>query len=246
VDNNNNIPDSFGLPEDYFKNSKAGILNKIEWTQEHEAYPLLLALNKEHGFIAPNNYFNASASKLELLSTPVLANVAKQNSFGVPADYFTQNKLRIVSAIEGEYELSAYPKLNTIEKVNPFITSENYFETSKQTTLSKYTNQGGAKIISINRKPLWFAAAAVLTITIGLWIYNSFVKEQMIIDECTTLACLEKRDVIKYKLDNFDTEEILDAAVDLDKLEKNLNKKESTDSLKTTDSTDQALLDFID
>ena len=68
----------------------------------------------------------------------------------------------------------------------------------------------------------------------------------MIIDECTTLACLEKRDVIKYKLDNFDTEEILDAAVDLDKLEKNLYKKESTDSLKTTDSTDQALLDFID
>lgn len=246
MDNNNNIPNSFDLPEDYFKRSKAGILNKIVWTQEHEAYPLLSALNKEHGFVVPHNYFNTSASKLELLNTPVLANTTKQNSFDVPADYFTQNKLSIVSAIEGLDELSAYPKLNTIEKVNPFITSEKYFEASKQTTLNKNTNEGGAKIISMNRKPLWFAAAAVLTITIGLWIYNSFVKEQMIIDDCTTLACLEKRDVIKYKLDNFDTEEILDAAVDLDKLEKNLNKKESTDSLKTTDSTDQALLDYID
>ncbi len=246
MDNNTNIPNSFDLPEDYFKRSKAGILNKIEWTEEHEAYPLLSALNKEHGFVVPNNYFNASASKLELLNTPILANTSKKNLFDVPADYFAKNKLNIISSIEEVNELSAYPKLNTIEKVNPFITSENYFETSKQTTLNKNTNQGGAKIISMNRKPLWFAAAAVLTITIGLWIYDSFVKEQMIIDDCTTLACLEKREVIKYKLDNFDTEEIMDAAVDLDKLEKNLNKKESTDSLKTTDSTDQALLDFID
>lgn len=246
MNNNNNIPNSFDLPEDYFKRSKAGILNKIEWTQEHEAYPLLSALNKEHGFVVPDNYFNASATKLELMDTPLLANTFKQNSFDVPAEYFAQNKLHIISSLEVKDELSAYPKLNTIEKVNPFITSENYFETSKQTTIGKNTNEGGAKIISMYRKPLWFAAAAVLTITIGLWLYDSFVKEQMMIDDCTTLACLEKKEVIKYKLDNFDTEEIMDAAVDLDKLEKSLNKKESTDSLKTTDSTDQALLDYID
>lgn len=114
MENNNNIPNSFNLPEDYFKNSKAGILNKIEWMQELEAYTLLLALNKEHGFIVPTNYFNMSASKLELLNTPVLANTTKQNSFNVPADYFTQNKLNIVLSVEGADELSAYPKLNSI------------------------------------------------------------------------------------------------------------------------------------
>jgi len=253
VDNNNNIPNSFDLPEDYFKNSKAGILHKIEWMQEHEAYPMLSALNKEHGFIIPENYFNSSTSRLELLDTPILSNTTKINAFEVPADYFAQNALQIISNIEGAEELSAYPSLNSIEKVNPFITSENYFETTKQTTLAKNlptgkagSNEGGAKIISLNRKPLWFAAAAVLTITFSLWIYDSFVKEPISIDDCTTLACLEKREVIKYKLNNFDTEEILDAAVDLDKLEKSLNKKENTDSLRTADSTDQALLDYID
>ena len=214
--------------------------------QEHEVYPFLSSVNKESGFIVPENYFETSASKLELLNTPVLANTTKLNSFDVPADYFSQKKLHIVSGIEGVEELSSYPSLNKIEKVNPFVTSENYFETSRKTILGKNTNEGGAKIISMNRKPLWFAAAAVLMITFSLWIYNSFVKDPIITNECTTLACLEKRDVIKYKLDNFDTEEILDAAVDLDKLEKNLNKIEKTDSLKTADSTDQALLDFID
>lgn len=246
MNNNNNIPNSFDLPEDYFKRSKAGILHKIEWAQEHETYPLLSALNKEHGFVVPNNYFDASASKLELLNTPVLAHTAKQNSFDVPADYFENNRSKLISNIEGADELSAYPTLTNIEKVNPFVTSENYFETSKQTTIQRNTNEGGAKIISLGRKPLWFAAAAMLTIVFSVWIYNSFVKQPISTDDCTTLACLEKREVIKYKLDNFDTEEIMDAAVDLDQLEKSLNKKESTDSLKTVDSTDQALLDFID
>lgn len=213
--------------------------------QEHEAYPTLLRLNKESGFIVPENYFNESASKLELLDAPSLLNITKQNVFEVPANYFEENKTRIASLVEEGNELSAYPKLSSIEKKNPFVTRENYFETSKETILGK--NKGGAKIISLFSKPVRYAAAAAIMITIGLWIYNSYFRAE-VEGDCTTLACFEKRDIIKYKLNNFDVEDINDASIDLNKLEMNLNKKESekSDSLKTTDSTDEALLDYID
>ncbi len=252
MDNNKNIPSSFDLPDGYFKNSKTGILNKIEWMQEHEAYPTLLRLNKESGFIVPENYFNKSASKLELLDAPSLLNIAQHlpvgkagNGFEVPANYFEENKTRIASLVEEGNELSAYPRLSSIEKKNPFVTSENYFETNKKAILSK--NEGGAKIISLFSKPVRYAAAAAIMITIGLWIYHSYFRAE-VEGDCTTLACFEKRDIIKYKLNNFDVEDMNDASIDLNKLEMNLNKKESSknDSLKTTDSTDEALLDYID
>lgn len=214
--------------------------------QEHAAYPVLSSLNKENGFVVPENYFNKSASHLELLNTPTIQSIAKRNVFEVPSNYFENNKTRLISTTEESNELHAYPTLSAIEKVNPFITGENYFEKNKETILGKITSSGGAKIISLFGKPMRYAAAAVLMITIGLWIYNSYFKTVEITEEnCTTLACLEKREIMKYKLENFDAEEILDAAVDLKKLEKNLNKI-GQDSLKTADSTDEALLDLME
>jgi hypothetical protein len=245
VDKNNNIPNSFDLPEGYFRNSKAGILNKIEWMQEHEAFPVLKSLSRESGFTIPENYFDLSASKLELVDAPVLNSYPKQNVFEVPQNYFEENKTRIVSLIEERDELSAYPTLSSIERTNPFVTGENYFETSKNKILGK-KNEGGAKIISLFGKPLRYAAAAVLMISIGLWMYTSYFKTTEVLNECTTLACLEKREILKFKYENIDTDELIDAAVDLNKLEKNLNKTEKNDTTKAADSTDEALLDLID
>jgi hypothetical protein len=51
---------------------------------------------------------------------------------------------------------------------------------------------------------------------------------------------------MKFKYENIDTDELNDAAVDLNKLQKNLNKTERTDTTKKADSTDEALLDLID
>lgn len=216
--------------------------------QEHEAYPTLLNLDKVSGFVVPQNYFNQSASELELLHTPILAGIAKQNAFQTPTAYFENNRSLLISISEETNELSNYPKLASIERKNPFITSDDYFQKTKNTIIGTNSNTGGAKIISLFGKPLRYAAAAVLTITIGLWIYNSFFKTEIVDDECTTLACLEKREIIKYKLENFDSEEILDANVDLHTLEMNLNKKqeEKSDSSRTTDSINEALLDYID
>jgi len=246
VDNNKNIPNNFDLPDGYFKNSKAGILNKIEWMQEHADYPFLSRLNKENGFIVPEDYFNENAARLELLDSPSLSSIQKLNLFEVPANYFGDSKAKLIAGIDEEKELQAYPALSSIEKKNPFVTSENYFETSKKNILGK--NEGGAKIISLFSISVRYAAAAVLMITIGLWIYNAYFKTQEVEGDCKTLACLKEREIIKYKLENLSTEEILDGQVDLNKLEKNLNKigTEKSDSTKTADSTDEALLDYID
>jgi hypothetical protein len=244
VDKNNNIPNSFDLPEGYFKNSKAGILNKIEWMQEHEAYPFLAKLDKASGFIVPENYFSENVSKLELLDTPVLNSYKKEIAFEIPQNYFEENKARLISIVADD-DMSAYPTLSSIEKKNPFATKEDYFETSKRTMLGNNRNEGGATILSLFTKPVRYAAAAVLMITIGLWIYNSYVRTEITTDECTTLACLEKKEIMKFKFENIDMDELNDAAVDLNKLEKNL-KEEKTDTTTTADSTDDALLDLIE
>jgi hypothetical protein len=54
---NNGGPNNFGLPEDYFKKSAGSIMNKIEWLEEHKAYPNLTGLKKESGFVVPALYF---------------------------------------------------------------------------------------------------------------------------------------------------------------------------------------------
>ena len=98
----------------------------------------------------------------------------------------------------------------------------------------------------MNRKPLWFAAAAVLTIVFSLWIYNAYFNQTEIIDgDCNTLACIEKRELLKYKLENLENEELYEL-VNTKQLEERLNKKEATDSLKTTDTIDSAILDYIE
>ncbi len=213
--------------------------------QEHGAYPMLSKLDKSSGFIVPENYFNGNASKLELLDTPTLNSYKKENAFTVPENYFEESKSRLISIVEDD-DMSAYPTLSSIEKKNPFVTSENYFEKSKETILGDNKNEGGARIISLFTKPMRYAAAAVLMITIGLWIYNSYFKTEIGTEECTTLACLEKKEIMKFKYENIDTDELNDAAVDLSKLEKNLNNEEKKDTTKTADSTDEALLDLIE
>lgn len=213
--------------------------------QEHEAYPVLGKMDKASGFIVPENYFSENAGKLELLDTPTLISYRKENVFEVPQHYFEETKTRLISIVADD-DMSTYPTLSSIEKKNPFVTSKNYFERSKEAILDNNKNEGSARIISLFTKPVRYAAAAVLMITIGVWIYNSYFRTEIGTEECTTLACLEKKEIMKFKYENIDTDELNDAAVDLSKLEKNLNKEERNDTTKTADSTDEALLDLME
>lgn len=242
----NNSNNQFNLPEGYFNHSKANILNKMEWLNEHEAYPVLSKLKGESGFIIPENYFHSNAIQLELIDLPVLNSITKQNLFETPAHYFEISKAITLSKEEHDTELSELHTLKQLRGQYPLTVSDTYFTESKKRILETNTKTTGAKIISLSRKPIWYAAAAILTITIGLWIYNSYFKVTEVIDgDCNTLACIEKRELLKYKLDNLDNEELYEM-VNTDKLLKNLTKKEVTDSLKTNDSADADLMDLVE
>lgn len=211
MNKSNNINANFGLPEGYFEKSKLNILSKIEWQEENSNYSTLLRLKGKHGFVLPDNYFDALAAKSELLTYPALDEIKKSNSFEVPVNYFENNKTILLAKI---------------------ITQG---------------KNGGAKIISLNSKTYWYAAAAMLVFSFGVWMWNHYYNTNEIIDgDCNTLACIEKRELLKYKLENLDNDELFEL-VNADDLEKKLQQKELKDSTATTDSIEiEDLTDFIE
>lgn len=224
---NNNLNDSqnnFGLPEDYFKKSAGNILNKIEWVEEHKQYAKLSELKKETGFVVPETYFENTESKLELLAYPSLSKLDKNSGFIVPENYFEEREVAELSTVinDGD-ELSHTERLKTIRKQNPFSVNENYFEISAQKITTALAKE--AKVINLfGRKTMYSAVAAVMAIVLGLWIYNQYFKT-VEAQDCGTLACVDKNDLVKAKnFENIDNEELYQL-VDTKKLEQNLENK---------------------
>ncbi len=223
----NKEPNSFGLPDGYFERSAGSIMHKIEWIEEHKIYPRLSALKKETGFIVPLNYFETVETALELISYPNLLACKKDAGFTVPLNYFEDaeaNELEKVLVLE-ENELASFSVLNSIPKQNAFTVKENYFTDSEQKIISALTTE--AKVIKLFTPKIWFsAAAAVLTIVLGLWLYNNFFKPVGVKD-CGSLACLDKNDLVKSKnLEGLDNDELYEL-VNTKKLEEKLEKKDA-------------------
>ena len=223
----NEDPNNFGLPEDYFEKSAHAIKNKIEWIEEHNIYAQLSTLKKVTGFVIPQNYFEKSELNLELISYPGLLKIKKEPGFIAPLNYFENAETTELAKvfIPTENELSGFDNLNLLKPglQNPFIVPENYFALSEQKIISNLTTQ--AKVIKLFTPKIWFsAAAAVLTIVLGLWLYNNFFKPVNTKD-CGSLACLDKNDLVKSKnLENLDNDELYEL-VNTKKLEEKLEKK---------------------
>jgi hypothetical protein len=223
----NKEPNKFGLPKGYFDNSANSIIQKIEWIEEHKAYPFLSKLKKQSGFVVPTEYFSENESKLELLDFPTLFSLNRTNNFKTPANYFEELESLQFSnlLIDEEKELEAFEKLNAIKKQNNFKVDENYFNAStEKLTTAVLSEKKEAKVIKLFSPKVWYAAAAVLTITLGLWVYNQYYKVEEFKD-CGTLACVDKFDLVKSKnLEALDNDELYEL-VDTKKLEEKLNNK---------------------
>jgi len=236
----NKEPNNFGLPEGYFEKSAGSIFNKIEWMEEHKEFPQLAQLKKDTGFIVPGNYFEELENDLELLPYPNLSVQNKEPGFIVPEKYFEQLRVNELSKVllDEENELQQFPFLNTVQKLNAFTVDENYFKDSEQKIISALSANADAKIIKLFSLKTWYtSAAAILTITFGLWLYNHYFKIETVKD-CGTLACIDKADLLKAKmqvLESIDDEE-LNNLVDTKKLEEKLEKKEAKDSDDKNDS----------
>jgi hypothetical protein len=237
----NSDPNSFGLPEGYFDHSAQSILNKIEWLEEHKAYENLTKLKGMSGFITPENYFEKSEAQLELLDFPTLLSISKRSPFTVPENYFEDAEVKEMMKVmkEEESELAGFEILSKVEKKNGFTVKENYFE-STETKLKEELGTG-AKFISLFRAHVWYSsAAAALVIVLGVWLYSNYFKP--VEKDCTSLACIDKSELLKQKnIENVDADELFDM-VDAKKLEQTLDKKEDPkekkDSLNGVDVDD--------
>lgn len=236
--NFNEEPNNFGLPGDYFQKSAASILNKIEWMEEHKEFKRLLEIKKETGFVVPENYFDNSELRNELLAYPALATQNKKTGFNVPANYFEEAETNELSKVlvNGESERENFLKLNAIKKQNPFTVKEGYFENSAEKIIAS-TNKP-AKVIGLFSAKVWYsAAAAIFAITIGIWVYNQFFV--IVEKDCGTLACVDKQDLIKTKnLEALESDELYEL-VDTKKLEEKLEKKPASENKK--DEADTSL-----
>jgi hypothetical protein len=222
----NSEPDNFGLPQGYFQNSANSIVNKIEWVEEHKNFPALEKLKKQSGFIIPNDYFVNNENKLELIEFPKLSALNKINAFKTPANYFNELEEKQFVHFFNENDLEILgEKLSTIPKQANFKVKENYFDSSAEKISNSLLNEKkGGKLIKLFSPKIYYAAAAILTITLGLWFYNHYflVAETK---DCGTLACVDKADLLKTKnLENLDNDQLYEL-VDTKKLEEKLENK---------------------
>jgi hypothetical protein len=222
----NSEPNNFGLPAGYFQNSANSIVNKIEWVEEHKNFPALEKLKKQSGFIIPNDYFVNNENKLELIEFPKLSALNKINAFKTPANYFNELEEKQFVHFFNENDLEILgEKLSTIPKQANFKVKKNYFDSSAEKISNSLLNQKkGGKLIKLFSPKIYYAAAAILTITLGLWFYNHYflVAETK---DCGTLACVDKADLLKTKnLENLDNDQLYEL-VDTKKLEEKLENK---------------------
>src|SRR5690606_11434608 len=96
---------NFSLPEDYFDNASKSIFNKIEWQEEHKEYPNLLKHRSFEVFGVPENYFDGSERKLEMLTYEKLTSLNRRNPFSVPANYFEENETRLFTSLKKEAKI---------------------------------------------------------------------------------------------------------------------------------------------
>lgn len=240
MNNSNNITNSYDLPDDYFSGSKAKLMQRMEWISEHETYPLLSKLKGESGFVVPEGYFTHSGSKLELLPFETLGSLSKVSGFVNPhvSDYEKKDWSVLIRE-----ELSNYPTLSELPRQNPFDLSSNYFTDSKQRITASIEGPSNTRVINLFRRSVWYAAAAILVIAAGLWLYQGYFNNNVSEQDCTTLACIEKRELLKYKLEHLDNDELYEM-VNAEKLEQKLNAPK--DTLIQFDTNDAALMDYIE
>lgn len=219
---------NFGLPEDYFEKSAQSIFNKIEWEEEHKAYPQLLNVRGSNGFLVPENYFLNSESKLELIEFPNLKELVGRSGFSTPENYFETKEFETFEKLKTEEqgELSSFQNLSSLPKQNSFSVPQAYFVSGETNIKGLLENNSGTKVISLFRRSVAYSIAAMLLVVISLWVYNYYFKPVEVKD-CGTMACVDRMDLVKTKnlevLDNDELYELVNPA----ELEKNLGSEEN-------------------
>jgi hypothetical protein len=236
----------FNVPRGYFENSASAIRNKIEWHEENKLYPQLLSLKNSNCFTTPVNYFETCGCSLELIAYPDLNKNKRKSGFITPGDYFMLNEEKLRSLIEPVDPLQGTAILDSIKKQNNFTVKENYFEEGAK-KIALNLNRKEARVRILNpRSVLYFAVAAILIISAGIYTFKYYTEEKSL-NDCETIACLDKKEILKsHRIETLENEELYDV-VNAAKLEQNLNMKGETGHKKrdSIDDTEEDILDQL-
>lgn len=248
----NNDKHSFGLPSDYFASFEDKLRKKLESQEELNEFPLLSSIPKNNLFTTPTDYFataeNSLEIKAELAAYTKLQSIKPFVPAELDAEYTTHLQSAVNYKVELTEELKAYEKLYAIDKVNPFITSEAYFESIAERVKDKIYAAKVTKASVLDSvldlifgKKMAFAFGIVFIISLSVYFYQSSEKP-LEMGDCKTLACLERQEILNNNkvISNFDEDQLMDM-VDVNKLNEQLNSKKE----KTTISPNQLNLDSI-
>ncbi len=222
-ENTQNNNEHFNVPDAYFQKSAKTILNKIEWEEEMKPFDLLKKLKEKNCFIVPENYFSHNEFILENLDFGKLNAIPKINPFKIPQNYFVKNEGLISSILDVQANESG---LHFIQKENNFKIPKTYFKQNEIQLKNLLSEKKSAKIFNLSFSKVAFAAAAIIVISILFSIYSNYTEVHPN-EDCGTLACIEKRELLKSKqLENLEDDELYEL-VNPVRLEKDLNKTKS-------------------
>jgi hypothetical protein len=180
MDDNKDIQHGFLRPRDHNDDFARRMSAKLECLEEIREFKMLSALKGIRVFVIPEGYF---VQKMELESLVFLPNKTEENKFLVPDGYFEK----------GAGTLTDNERRPLAEKLDISVTEDII---------------PAGKIRSL-RQPLIWIAAALLLVALGTWL-NQIYTVTPVQEDCGTLACLEKRDVLKSgELDVLNEEELL-------------------------------------
>lgn len=254
-----NDKNSFGLPSDYFASFENKLRKKIESQEELNEFPLLSSISKTNLFTTPADYFDKAENSLEIkVELSAYTQLQSIKPF-VPAELDAEYKTHLQSAvnykIELAEELKEYETLYALDKVNPFIASDTYFESIGERVKGRIYSVKETKASVLNSlldfifgKKMAFAFGVVFIFSLSVYFYKSQEKP-LEMGDCKTLACLERQEILNNNkvISNFDEEQLMDL-VDVNTLNQQLNSKKettSTDKINVDSISEDDLLDEL-
>lgn len=250
---------SFGLPSDYFASFEDKLRKKLESQEELNEFPILSSIPKNNLFTTPADYFaiaeNKLEAKVELEAYAKLQSIKPFVPVELDSEYKTQFQSAVNYKVELVEELKEFKTLYTLDKINPFIASDAYFESIAERVKNKIYSGKETKASVLNSvldfifgKKMAFAFSIVFIISLSLYLYQSSEKP-LEIGDCKTLACLERQEILNNNkvISNFDEEQLMDL-VDVNKLDQQLNSRKetrSTDKLNVDSISEDDLLDEL-
>lgn len=230
----------FGMPADYFTSFEKKLKEKMELVDELNAFPLLASLEKKNVFAFPTDYFVQAEQSLELITYPHLQGIAKPLAEDLDEAYTKKLAASLSYRIGLADELKSYQVLYAINKTAVFSVADGYFDTVAERVKARIFSGNSTKQSVLDRildvvfgkRTAW---AFGLALIIGLAIYFRPEQETIQADnDCKTLACLEKREILDNKaITSLDEDQLIDL-VDVNSLGKQLNLEEKKDTLPGT------------